>query len=255
MKNPMNDAAKALCFRFDWKVTLLVVVLLPLTLGLGNWQLSRAAEKRALIAARDAGLALPAASLDKLPVAGDALRYRRVGLYGTFDAEHCFLLDNQVHQRRVGYEIICPFQDGLSAQRVLVSRGFVAAPPLRSQLPDIAAAPSAPVTLTAQVYVPTGDAMRLAELQTNPGWPKVVQVMEVEYLQSLLGAPVFPYVLRLEPDSPALIEAHWQVVNLSPEKHIGYAVQWFAMSAVLVLIAILANTNLVSWFKQRIQRD
>jgi len=249
----MTDAAR-LHFRFDWKVTLLVLVLMPLTLSLGNWQLRRADEKTAMIAARDWSLAKSPSLLADLPAQVEELHYRRVILQGVFDSKHCFLLDNQVHQGRVGYEIICPFQDELSSQQVLVSRGFVVAPPLRSQLPDIPPT-SAPLMLTAQVYVPAGEAVRLAELQANAGWPKVVQVAEVDYLEKLLGSPVYPYVLRLEPGSPALVEAHWQVVNLGPEKHIGYAVQWFAMSAALLLIACVANTNLVSWFKQRKQRD
>lgn len=216
--------------------------------------MSRAKEKEILIAARDASLALPAVTLVELPMAEDALRYRRVILRGAFDGAHCFLLDNQVHQGRVGYEIICPFQDELSAQRVLVSRGFVIAPMLRSELPKIPDTP-AMLALTAQIYVPTGDVFQLADPQTNSGWPKVVASASVNYLQSLLGVDVYPYVLRLEPDSSALLEAHWQVVNLSPEKHIGYAVQWFAMSATLVLIALVANTNLITFLKQRKHRD
>jgi surfeit locus 1 family protein len=88
----------------------------------------------------------------------------------------------------------------------------------------------------------------------------VVQTASVDYLQSLLGAgsnnpPLFPYLVRLDMESPALVEAHWQVVNLDPEKHKGYAVQWFAMAATLALIGIGANTTLMQWLKQRKRRD
>ena len=36
----------------------------------------------------------------------------------------------------------------------------------------------------------------------------------------------------------------WQVVNVSPQKHQGYAVQWFAMAAVLFIFYLLRSSNL-----------
>lgn len=262
-------------FRFDWKVTLLVLLLLPVTVSLGQWQLDRADEKQAMIAEREAHQALGPVTLDQLPSESSQLRYRRVALQGAFDSGHCFLLDNQVHLGRVGYEIICPFLDQskageatsgqaaadqqITARTVLVSRGFVAAPPLRTQLPAIPHV-DAPISIHGEVYLPAGEQVLLAELQAGDGWPRVVQVASVDYLKSLLPAasnssPVYPWIVRLDVDSPALVEPHWQVVNLSPEKHTGYAVQWFAMAATLVLIAILANTTFVHWLKQRNRRD
>jgi len=241
-------------FRFDWKVTLLVLVLLPVTVSLGQWQLRRADEKTALIAERAEHQALPPVSLNQLPQQQSQLRYRRVALTGSFDAAHCFLLDNQVYQGHVGYEIICPFVEA-AAQVVLVSRGFVVAPPLRTQLPVIPEV-IAPISIHGEVYLPTGEQVLLADLQAADEWPRVVQSAAVDYLQSQLGAALktpafYPWIVRLDADSPALLEPHWQVVNLSPEKHTGYAVQWFAMAATLVLIGVLANTTFVQWFKQR----
>jgi cytochrome oxidase assembly protein ShyY1 len=258
----MNENQVRLGLRFDWKVTLLVLVLLPVTISLGQWQLRRADEKTALLAERAAHQAMAPVALNQLPSEQSQLRYRRVQLVGSFDAGHCFLLDNQVHQGRVGYEIICPFLDQSSADQstaahavVMVSRGFLAAPPLRSQLPAIPAA-AAPISIHGEVYLPAGEQVLLADLQAADGWPKVVQAASVDYLKSLLGTtpdnvPVYPWVVRLDVDSPALLESHWQTVNLSPEKHTGYAVQWFAMAATLVLIGIIANTTFMQWFKAK----
>lgn len=269
---PTRDEPIRLGFRFDWKVTLLVLVLLPVTISLGQWQLGRADEKTALIAERAAHQAIAPLALNELPSQQSQLRYRRVLLTGSFDAAHCFLLDNQVHQGRVGYEIICPFinrkkanqeradqsstdQSVVAATIVMVSRGFVVAPPLRTQLPAIPAV-ATPISIYGEVYLPAGEQVLLADLQAADGWPKVVQAASVDYLKSLLGAatselPVYPWIVRLDADSPALLEPHWQTVNLSPEKHTGYAVQWFAMAATLVLIGIAANTTLMQWLKEK----
>jgi len=40
------------------------------------------------------------------------------------------------------------------------------------------------------------------------------------------------------------LAAEWPIVNQSPAKHIGYAIQWFAMAAVLVFIGVWRLTNL-----------
>jgi surfeit locus 1 family protein len=41
------------------------------------------------------------------------------------------------------------------------------------------------------------------------------------------------------------------VVNVTPAKHTGYAVQWFAMAFALGLIFIFRNSNLGELLKRR----
>ena len=39
-------------------------------------------------------------------------------------------------------------------------------------------------------------------------------------------------------------------VAVQPEKHTAYAVQWFVMAAVLLVMTLIANSNVGSWIKQ-----
>ena len=57
--------------------------------------------------------------------------------------------------------------------------------------------------------------------------------------------------MRLEADSPAALRTGWEIVTVSPEKHRGYAVQWFMMAAALVVLSAFANSNLAGWLKSR----
>ena len=41
------------------------------------------------------------------------------------------------------------------------------------------------------------------------------------------------------------------MVNVTPAKHTGYAVQWFAMAFALGIIFIFFNTNLAELLKRR----
>ena len=62
---------------------------------------------------------------------------------------------------------------------------------------------------------------------------------------------LFPYSVRIKAGEPGALAVDWKVVNSGPAKHIGYAVQWFAMSAVLALLGVLRSTNLHQWLRSR----
>lgn len=88
----------------------------------------------------------------------------------------------------------------------------------------------------------------LADLALEPGWPKRIQAIEMAKLASAVEAvtiaPLFPYTVRIDPDHRAALTVDWQVVNVSPAKHKGYAVQWFAMAVALGILFILRSSNL-----------
>jgi cytochrome oxidase assembly protein ShyY1 len=52
------------------------------------------------------------------------------------------------------------------------------------------------------------------------------------------GERVYPLVIRLEIDQLGSLPRYWPSTVMSPEKHKGYAIQWFSM-ALAVLIAWL----------------
>ena len=232
-------------FQPEWRLTLFTLLLLPLMISLGFWQLDRAEEKRAMSALYAERLAAAAQPLDE--VAADDWRYRQVRLSGRFIDEELWLLDNQLFQGQVGYNVVMPFQlqDG---GIVMVDRGWVAGNPDRRILPQLESV-AGEVTLVGTVYVPTAQPFTLAATALPANWPKVVQHLPWQALprQQQLA---LPYVVRLNPESAALLQANWLVVNVSPDKHTGYAVQWFAMSAMLALLYIIASTPL----KQRLKR-
>ena len=60
--------------------------------------------------------------------------------------------------------------------------------------------------------------------------------MEMDKFAAALGVDeerLFPYSVRIKAGETGALAVEWKVVNTGPAKHIGYAVQWFAMSAVL----------------------
>ena len=237
----MSSSSKRLQFTFDWRASLLVLLLLPVVTSLGFWQLSRAEEKRQMLALFEDRQARGPVAIEQSDADAD-LRYQPVALRGRFLNDQNLLLDNRIYQRRFGYEIITPFLLADSQQLVLVNRGWLQGDVARRALPEVAAV-TGTVELGGEIYVPQGEVMLLAEDRSS-GWPRVVQAVNIEQLQKEFKQPLFPYTVRLQAASPGALQPNWLVVNLQPEKHTGYAVQWFSMGIALLIIALLANTNI-----------
>ncbi|KGE04828.1 SURF1 family protein [Pseudohaliea rubra] len=245
----MQASFGALELDLEWRTTVLVLLLLPVLVTLGFWQLDREREKRELLARFEARQAAAPARLGQALAAREpaALAYLPVRLQGRYVAGRYLLLDNRIQGGRFGYEVVSLFARDDGAY-TLVNRGWVPGDPARRSLPQ-PAAPAGRVELTGQLYVPPDPPYLLGEQsQAVDDWPRVVQALEMAPLTAALaaelGAAVFPWSVRLDATAPGALAAAWPVVNVSPAKHRGYAVQWFTMAAVLGLFFVLRSSNL-----------
>ena len=117
-------------FRPGIAPTLVVLMLLPLMVGLGFWQLARGHEKQLLVdryAERRAAEPVSSAQLNDM--ADPA--FRRVHLRGQLDGEHSVLLDNRMRDGKAGVELLQPFHDQPSGLWLLVNRGWLPWPDRR----------------------------------------------------------------------------------------------------------------------------
>lgn len=219
-------------FKPDIKVSILTVLLLPVMMSLGFWQLDRADEKRRMKVEFDARQLEPAQSLGEL-AEGEVLAYTKVRFSGIYSNEKTWLLDNRMHQGRPGYEIITPLETDTGIT-VMVNRGWALGDISRRTLPEIEVI-EGKVELQGEVYVPSSGGLILKDIPLASGWPKVIQQLDFEAFREQHG-DVFPYTVRIKDPYPGAYTANWVVVNISPEKHTGYAVQWFSMSVALVIV-------------------
>ena len=112
-------------------------------MGLGFWQLDRAAQKRRIAAEYLEHMKEGVVRLSEGMVYTDTLRFRRVRAEGSFDSAHQFLLDNRVHEGVAGYEVVTPFRIEGGSRIALVDRGWVPQGSDRRSLPntDVGSAP------------------------------------------------------------------------------------------------------------------
>lgn len=205
--------------------------------------MSRAHYKRALEElyaerAHDVPVHLDSRIADPAP-----LLYRAVELTGRFDGAHTFLLDNRVQQGRVGYEVYSPLQVRPDLW-VLVDRGWVAASEDRRELPRIET-PQTMVELRGIIGLPPGKTLILGE-QEAPGWPKVIERVDMGRLSQQLGRELQSVVILLDPASPHGFAREWQVTPVGAQRHLAYAFQWFSLAAVLLIVYLVVNTRRVT---------
>jgi surfeit locus 1 family protein len=222
-------------FRPGVPATLFTAFFLPLLLALGTWQVDRAGAKQDLyddFAAGGESVVLNGQSrgLEELR------RYAPVRATGAYLADRQLLLDNMVEGGTAGYRVLTPLllEEGTA---VLVDRGWVprdfsaAGPPAV----DVDAAPR---TVAGQLdYMPRPGIALATEIA--PGWPKVVQFPDLDELSSVLGLRLVPGLLLLDAAEPDGYRRDWRPSDFGPERHIGYAFQWFALAVTLVILYVV----------------
>ncbi len=128
-------------------------------------------------------------------------------------------------------------------QILLVNRGWIAQGPDRRIAPDIPKV-EGEVTLHGTAHTPNPNFFVLKEDDYNQvSWPFLIQKIDLEKSAQLFDYPMTPFVLRLAPDESSQFVREWHSHFMGPEKHYGYAVQWFSLAAALLVIYFVVNTS------------
>ena len=229
--------------------TLATLVLLPVLIALGIWQLHRADYKRMLLAEYHAVTTLPPVLLNA--AAADARlarlpRYRHVEAQGVYDSRRQVLLDDMQQDGQVGYQVLTPLMLEPGGQIVLVDRGFIARTPGVKTLPEVSVATGARSVQGVLGILPV-PGIRLGKIQVPAGWPKILLYPRYQTLVQLYGAQLLKPVLLLDADQPDGFVRIWKPnIGFPPVRHDAYALQWFALALALVIIWIVVNSK---WIK------
>lgn len=227
-------------FRPPWWSWLVLVLALAVLGGLGTWQLQRAQVKAQMLDQRAAASKAAPVPLAAAPAPGRLSR-RHVVASGHYLAQRQLLLDNQVWQGRAGYRVWTPLRldDG---RLVLVDRGWVPLGRDRAHPPS-PPAPAGAVRVTGYLrdLPKPGLRLRAPGVCTQTGWPRALNYPTAEQVACQYTAPVVAGLLLLGEAAPGGFARDWSDVGMPPRRHIGYAVQWYAMAVAVVVIFIVVN--------------
>lgn len=229
--------------------TLAVVAILPLLLALGFWQLDRSEQKRLLQQSFIEKSEQRPVSITEINAADPGEHYRRILAEGHYDSQRQILLDNQVQAGRPGFHVYTPFKLAGMEAAVLINRGWVPLGPTRQQLPEIVVG-NDPISIDGRIAQPANPGLLLDNiLSEKPAWPQIVQHIDYDQLAEMLGYTLLPAVVLLDAGSQRGYVRTWQPTfgGFGPERHLGYAVQWFALAITLIILYLVINTK---WRRQ-----
>jgi surfeit locus 1 family protein len=214
-------------------VTLAVAGVVATCIGLGVWQLGRWEQKKARNAATRAVLEQPPVALDTL--AGEALAGRRVSVTGRYDESRQILLRLRPHDGETGVEVVTPLLRD-RGPAVLVLRGWL--PSLDGAYARVQDHPEPGVHAVTGVLDPIERGRTVAPMRIIAGADSV-RIVSAAALALDGLAPHFPYplapVLVRELPGPGVPA---QPLRRAPKPldegvHLGYAIQWFAIAAIV----------------------
>lgn len=223
-----------MAFRPSLPATATLAALAVLFTWLGDWQLQRAGEKQAVLSDFAS-----APSLSALQQPSNGLRFARLTVAGSFDRDRHIMVDNRVHRGRAGVHVLTPLRtpDGI----LLVNRGWLPIPPDRRSLPPVST-PEGLLRVSGILdrLAPPGRKLGASDRLSSDAWPQLVTYPEPDAIAAALGAELYPLVLLLDADSPGgFADRDWQPVVMTPDRHRGYALQWFALAATAAVAWLL----------------
>ncbi len=203
--------------------------------ALGLWQLERMGEKQQRLASIAQKQANGRLSLIEA-LAHTEPRDLNVYFQGVINAEQLLLLDNQINNQRVGYAVLVPVST--NAGQLLVNFGWIPSPDLTRTLPDISINPATD-TFVGVITAPGINPLIKETNKNVSAFPALIQQIDYQALSQRLGYQLLPYVIQLTSDDPNFVR-EFQPVVMSPEKHLGYAVQWFGLAIAAAAIGVFA---------------
>jgi cytochrome oxidase assembly protein ShyY1 len=209
----------------------------------GFWQAGRATEKEAQLAATSAVLeARTPQPLARARLAMPAW----VEVSGEFEDRPALRLDNQRRGSRVGVQVYRAFRTD-AGERLWVDIGWRELPADRRVPDEPTLAAGGPQRLAGLLVPPPSAGLALGPaVSPLPDGGGLALRLEPAVLRDGLGTAagsaglLDAAVLRLDPALPIGHERDLDLLanTLSPDKHRGYALQWFGFAAGLLLLSL-----------------
>jgi surfeit locus 1 family protein len=178
-------------------------------IALGNWQSRRADEKRV--------------SIPRVTVEGELL------------PRYTIYLDNRTRRGKAGYEVVTPLRLR-SSSHVLVNRGWVEAGKTRDVLPEVQTPPG-------EVRIDGLELKRFPRILVlgSSTTGRLRQNLDIAAYAAETGLKLEPRVIEQHTDTGDGLARDWPPHDAGVEKHEGYALQWYSLAALAVMLAIVLS--------------
>lgn len=215
---------------------LLVSLLILACLGMARLQLWRAETRGERFEREQAALVSTPISLSPRHREREQLLDRAATARGRWLPGETLFLDNKIHRSKPGYHVLTPLQLTGSESVVLVNRGWIVAPRLRSELPAV----SSPTAEIEVAGVTRSFETRIFELkETQPQGAVWQHVREADF-RRISGLDALPVILLQTGVAGDGLIRDWGSPENPATKHYGYAAMWLVFALLAVAYGLLA---------------
>lgn len=218
--------------RFSPGFLILTLLFVALALFLGFWQLDRAEQKQELLEmySQRGQTTVP---LQSVIDDWEKHQYQRIETQGSFLPDKQIFLENQVHDRQVGYHAYIPFRTE-NGDTILVNTGW------QKELREKDNISNASVRIEALLRPPPEVGIRLGSLdQTTFDRPLRTPYMDIDWIGKRLGLEPASFILLLAENGKDATGNDWSPVRMPPEKHRAYAITWFSLAFALTVLFLI----------------
>ena len=222
-----NSVIKTIKLLFFLSIIIICVLL-------GLWQIDRGIQKEQLYEEFKGTLSEDSVLLKTLPK--NPRSFTNMHLNGEFLTDKQFLLDNKIHNKIAGYEVITPFK--VDNKIVLVNRGWVNSNN-RQSIPEVLIQ-----NKTTSIYGYSYYYKKLYELDEDNyvnKWPLIIQNIEIDKASKLLGYNIEPYVIIMNKKHNSSYVLQTIFKENMQLKHYMYAGQWFLFAIIGFIFMIILS--------------
>ena len=217
----------------------MVLILVPVFIWLGFWQLDRAEQRSSAVNLQRDNVAADAVPVGELVSVGGNVasddRWRTVEAVGTWDQDNEVLLRNRDGSQGVGFHVLTPLvtEDGTA---VLVNRGWIERGESAQDTPDAPSVPDGEVEVTGRLQF--GETEENTGLRNRDGLPEgQIMFVDVDMLAEELPYPIYGGYVELTDQDPVPDPAPERIALQEEDTGMSasYAVQWWVFTVVAIV--------------------
>jgi len=250
--------------RYTVAALLLLGITVVILVSLGQWQLRRSDERRAILAAIEAGRNQAPLVLTPATPPEDMTAWRVAQASGTWLPEFSVLLDNRNHDGRPGYWLATPLLlDASSRRAVLVLRGWLPRVIQGQGQPQLPPTPEGVQLVEGELSVRVPRMFELwslggteastlpATLPTPGGAVPQVQNLPLDAYAKATGLALLPTVLSQGGNGDDGMVRDWPQPSVDFQQNTSYAVQWFAFGLIAAIAWLVVLGGAIRRMRQR----
>ena len=212
-----------------WSVLMSLSILIILV-SLGTWQVKRLTWKTSMLSYIQAQMAAPAVPMPESIAAPEDWEYHRVTIAGQFLYSHEFKITPRTQDGRVGFHLVTLFQRA-SGGYVFINRGWAA-----DDVADKIKRPQGIVRVEGIIQVPKKSYFTPDNVPAKNEWywPDIQAMMAASGIPSAL-----PVIMTVSTKEQGVYPMAGQLRLDIPNDHRQYAIFWFGMAGVFLLISLV----------------